>query len=287
MRAMRYLAFAFASLSLLAPSLAHAQSDEPVPPGGGPISGDDATPAPASKKPREKKAAPVDDPTVGVNSLSAHVRYLFVTKAMLSPYLKANTGTAMNGAGIGLEYAHRYESFDLVATVDMSFFDVQNGNYLASGHDASLDTHFVTFQNLGLLSADISIIGYHKFLPWLELRYGGGLGVGWVPGTVSEVNDGPQCTNANAHDPSKCYPVTTGPLSSNQKGLFGTLEKTGHGTDTADSPHYHAVNSKPPAMAVLNALVGVRFYPVQHMQVTAEIGFRDSMFVGLSGGYLF
>jgi hypothetical protein len=40
-------------------------------------------------------------------------------------------------------------------------------------------------------------------------------------------------------------------------------------------------------MGVVNILVGFRFYPIKHMAVTVDIGFRDSMFVGGGVHYLF
>ena len=40
-------------------------------------------------------------------------------------------------------------------------------------------------------------------------------------------------------------------------------------------------------MGVVNLLVGLRVYPVKHMAITWEIGFRDAMFTGFGFHYLF
>ena len=272
--------FAVAAL-LLATANASAQSD-PAPPGG--ISDDPTT----GKPPKPLDAsAPTE---LGTHQLGARVRYLFVTKAMLSPYFAANTGTQLNSISVGLEYVYRRpgHNYDIVTSVDFSWLDVDDGNYLGSGHDPTLDTHYTQFRNLSFVSADVSIIGWHKFLPWLELRYGGGLGIGYVPGNVL-ITTNANCNAQNANDTTKCYPGITGPIA--KSGVTAQQEAAlkasmGGGTDEADSPHRHN-GGVPPVMGVVNILVGLRFYATQHMGIDWEIGFRDSMFTGISAHYLF
>ncbi|MGZ3407487.1 MAG: hypothetical protein ACXVAN_13655 [Polyangia bacterium] len=267
---------------LLATANASAQTPDKVPPGG--ISDD---PTPPGGKPVKLDASPPSE--LGTHQLGARARYIFVTKAMLSPYFNANTGTQMNSYSLGLEYVYRKpgKSWDVVTSVDFSWLDVDDGNYLGSGHDPALDTHYTQFRNLSFISADVSIIGWHKFLPWLELRYGGGLGIGYVPGDVL-ITTNANCTSANASDPTKCYPLVTGPIVGKptpaQEAALKATE--GGGTDTNATPHRHS-GDKPPVMGVLNLLVGVRFYPIPHMAISWEIGFRDAMFTGISAHYLF
>jgi hypothetical protein len=158
------------------------------------------------------------------------------------------------------------------------------------------------FRNLSFLSADVSIIGHHKFAPWFELRYGAGLGVGWVPGDVLETNNGPACNAANANDPSKCYPGAqvpggapipggTGPIIGKPTPLQeATLQANmapDNGSDTNVSPYRHATGSKPPAMGVVNILLGFRFFPMPKLAITVEVGFRDAMFTGMGVHYRF
>ncbi len=265
---------------LMASATARAQTEDPTPPGG--IA--DEPPG----KPVKLDASPPSE--VGTHQLGVRVRYIFVTKAMLSPYLNANTGTQMNSFSVGAEYVYRKpgKSYDVVTSLDFSWLAVDDGNYLGSGHDPALDTHYTQFRNLSFISADVSIIGWHKFLPWLELRYGGGLGIGYVPGDVLITNNGPQCTAANASDPSQCYPINTGPINGKPTAAQeASLQASmGGGTDTNTTPHRHS-GDKPPVMGVVNILVGLRFYPTAHMAINWEIGFRDAMFTGLSAHYLF
>jgi hypothetical protein len=272
---------------LLSSAAARAQAPEPTPPGAEPTP-PGAEPPPPGGPPQTIDVSPPGE--LGKYQLGVRARYLFVTQAMMSPFLAANTGTAMNSYSLGMEFTYRPTGrhWDVVTSLDFSWLDVQDGNYLGAGHDPSLDTHYTQFRNLSFISADVSIIGWHKFLPWLELRYGGGLGIGYVPGDVLITNNGPQCTAANASDTTKCFPVGVGaingkPTAQQEQQLQNTMNG---GTDTNTDPHRHS-GDKPPVMGVVNLLVGLRFYPVPRMAVTWELGFRDAMFTGVSLGYLF
>lgn len=258
---------------------ARAQEPEPLPPG--------AEPAPPGGGPMKIEAAPPHE--LGKYQLGVRARYIWVTKLMLSPYFDANTGTQLNSWSVGMEFTYRptAKHYDVVTSLDFAWLSVDDGNYLGSGHDPALDTHYTQFKNLSFVSIDVSIIGWHRFNKWLELRYGGGLGIGYVPGDVL-ITTNANCTAANANNPAQCFPRVTGPINGKptdqQEAALKASE--GGGTDTADTPHRHS-GDKPPVMGVLNVLVGLRFYPTEHVGITYELGFRDTFFTGLSVNYLF
>jgi hypothetical protein len=195
----------------------------------------------------------------------------------------------MNSWSVGMEYVYRKpgKSYDIVTSLDFSWLNVDDGNFLGSGHDPATDTHYTQFKNLSFISADVSIIGFHKFAPWFELRYGGGLGIGYAPGDVL-ITTNAGCTAANATDTTKCAPAVTGPINGKPTAAQEAALKAteGGGTDTAQTPHRHSGDNIP-VMGVVNILVGFRFYPTKHLAVTADIGFRDAMFVGAGVHYLF
>jgi hypothetical protein len=285
MRAMRCLAYSLFAFFAFAPVVAHAQSDEPAPPGGGPMKIDPNAPPDSTASVATKSSENPAD--LGKYQIGAHMRGLFVTHLMLQPYLGHNTGTSMSGYGVGGEFIYRHNGYDVVTSLDYSVFNVVSGNYLGAGHHPELDTHYVQFRGLGLLSADVAFIGYHKFTDWFELRYGGGLGIGWVPGTVSVINDNSAGCATHAHDTTQCYPTNVGPIRQGDPNLQTNLNKTRGGDDTTQTPSFHASSSKPPVMGVVNLLVGFRFYPIARLAITAEIGFRDAMFAGGTVHYLF
>ena len=255
------------TIALLTVCLAASAQEEPVPPGGVP---------PATKPNLELPSK---------YALGVRVRGIFVPGSFLKPYLKAYT--QMNSASVGLEFIYRKPSYDVVTSLDFSYLNVDDGNYLANGHDASLDTHYTEFRNLSFLSIDVSVIGHHSWAaaPWFELRYGAGLGLGAVLGDVLLTNDGPQCTDANASNIALCHPIGVDLTSKNKEQQLKATE--GPGTDTAQTPHRHVSADKPPVMGVLNVLVGFMFHVHKHASVQVEVGFRDAMFVGVGGHYWF
>jgi Tetratricopeptide repeat len=250
-------------------------------------------PPPAAAEPAPPAAAPAAKPDLGMPSkyaLGVRVRGIFVPESFLKPYLKA--ATQMNSASIGLEFIYRKATYDVVTSLDFSFLNVDPGNYLANGHDASMDTHFVQFRNLNFLSADVSIIGHHTWdaAPWFELRYGAGLGIGVVLGDVLLTNNGMQCTDANASNIKQCYPINGGmPVRLGTKFQESDLQATqsNPGTDTAANPKRHVSADKPPVMGVLNVLIGFKFRLHKHVSAQVEVGFRDAMFVGAGLHYWF
>src|SRR5206468_8022568 len=101
---------------------AQVQSPDKEPPGGGPMKID---------------VAPPSDVEIGKYQLGARVRGIFATHAMLSPYLAADTGTSMESYAVGLEFIYRKPKYDIVTSLDFSFLDVHDGNFLGAGHDAA------------------------------------------------------------------------------------------------------------------------------------------------------
>jgi hypothetical protein len=277
---MRVLALAL----LLTSAVAQAQTPEAQPPGSGgysPEAEPPGAPPPRNVQPSTRE----DEVDIGKFQLGARVRTIFVTHLMLQPYLAGNTGTSMTSYSVGLEFIYRRINYDIVTSLDFSALDIPDGNWLGAGHDPTADSHFVEFKNFNFVSVDVSFIGHHKFLPWLELRYGGGLGLGAVLGDVWETNNWSNCTLQNASDITQCHPVgvTLGQPNTQQQ-----LQQTeNRGVDTAGNPVHHITTDKPPVMGVVNLLIGLRFYPVKRMAITAELGFRDAMFAGVGVHYLF
>jgi hypothetical protein len=241
-----------------------------------------AVPAAAVAPTPAEAAAAVDEPKTPYE-VGVRLRYIFVTNLMMAPELAART--QMNSFSVGVEFSWVRERYDVVTSVDFSWLPVDDGNYLGVGHDPALDTHYTQFRNLSFLSADVSIIGHTDVTKWLQLRYGGGLGVGIVFGDVLLTNNSGNCTLANVNDITQCHPVGIDLTSPNKEQQLAATQN--NGTDSAGNPVRHVSKDKPPAMGVVNLLVGARFKLPHKFSIDAEIGFRDAMFVGVSSHYRF
>ena len=223
-------------------------------------------------------------------ALGVRVRGLWVTQAMLSSFLAASTN--MQNASLAAEFIYRKRAYDVVTSLDFSFVSPDDGNYLSSGHDPAIDSHFVQFRNLSFLSADVSIIGHNWLTNWLEIRYGGGVGLGLVLGDVLLTNNFDQCTLQNAGDIKLCHPLGVDLTSPDREAqLKATEAPPGQPLpppgDTAQTPHRHVSADKPPVVPVVNLLVGFNFRLHRHFSAQLEVGFRDAIFFGLGTYYWF
>ena len=221
-------------------------------------------------------------PTDYKHALGVYARYLFVTELMFKPYV--DHSTSLQSYDVGLQYTRRYASFEVVTSLDFSWFGVTNGNWLGRGNDPTLDTKYVEFDKLSALSVDVALIGHHAFTRWLEIKGGAGLGIGYVFGDVYTTHNSNQvCTAANAGDTSKCYPIspTAGPIYLNQPDTAAKLRATEDATrkSTAGDPH-RTKEFKPPAIPVLNIMMALNFRLQRHISAQIEVGFRNAMFVG-------
>ncbi|MCS6912391.1 MAG: hypothetical protein RMK29_07840 [Myxococcales bacterium] len=220
------------------------------------------------------------------HALAMRARWVTVPGWTLDPYLDQHT--ALDGGwSVGLEYLYRRSGFDVVISVDYSWLNPPNGNFLGKGNRPEDETHYLNFSGLSSLSADVSLIGHWNVLPWLEIRAGGGLGLGGVLGEIHMITNNSGCTAENAGDPSRCYPrrgpvSNIGPLDPNSPQTVELLERNacpgGDGRlDTPQSPCYRRVDTYPMnvrIVPVINTLLGLRFRAHPHVYVHLEAGWR-------------
>src|SRR5437868_6732657 len=177
-------------LSVLAIPPPGAIADE-----GANASGDAAKPADSS--------API--PTTSeeiVYALGARVGGLFVPGGVLSPFLQQYS--ALDSGSGAIQFTRRKGTLDIVLSLDFSWYNPPDGNWLGANKDPALDTHYVQFHHLSMLSLDVAFLWHHDVLPWLAILVGGGVGLGVVLGDIWLIN-GSTCTAANAGDPTQCH----------------------------------------------------------------------------------
>ena len=72
--------------------------------------------------------------------LGARIRGIWVTPAMMAPFVQTSSGmSSMSG---GAEFVYHRASYDVVTLLDLSFINVQDGNFLGVNHNADVDTHY-------------------------------------------------------------------------------------------------------------------------------------------------
>ena len=226
------------------------------------------------------------------HALALRARWVTLPGWALSPYLAAHT-ELNDGWGVGLEYLYRRSGFDVVISLDYSSLSARDGNYLGKTNDPATETHFLHFDNLSSLSIDVSLIGHWNLTRWMELRFGAGLGAGYVFGEIYQITGNSSCTADTAGDPSKCYPTKIGPIVKTTPELVSQLEAakcspdfTDGGRDSAQSPCYRRTDVYPfnvRVVPVLNVLLGLRFKLQQHVYLHLDGGFRLAGFYAGGG----
>lgn len=217
------------------------------------------------------------------HALALRARWVTVPGWSLGPYLSDHTQLNA-GWSVGLEYLYRRAGFDVVVSLDYSWLNADDGNFRGSQQ-----THYLHFNGLSALSGDVSLIGHWNLTRWLELRVGGGLGIGGVFGDIYQItNNSPGCNDpATRGDPSKCFPQVTGVNA--QQGLTpgsaatqavleaNACQNNDGSLDTNLRPCYRRTDTYPfnvRVVPVINTLIGLRFRAQKHVYVHLDAGWR-------------
>src|SRR5262249_7431918 len=138
-----------------------------------------------------------------------------------------------------------------------------DGNWLGKGnYQASADTDYVQFKGLALWAVHVSVIWNAMFTNWFGMHSGAGLGVGIVSRPITPTSAAPNCTPANAGDLKQRHPVNVdGSNGVRHEAQLAATEIPGNtgSLDTAQNPHRFTETSVPPALPIVNVLVGVDF----------------------------
>ena len=258
-------------LSLGAPALAHAAGD----------GDDDSSAAPAD--PAEGEAAPPSEAPAEESlvkksnkrrwGVGARVRYVFVPEGMLDLFLAH--ATSMSSVGIGAEVVGRKGDSDIVFGIEYDGASPSNGLYQDKGDDAKncLANHdqcpdYTRFDGLGMIGIDAQFIWHANLSEKVQLRYGGGLGIGIVTGAIYQTKMACPTTvsNDNLDDPNACGDPTN-------PGAQIEPEKKS--------------DDVPPVVPIISALFGARFLISDNLAVNVDAGFRDVFYLGMGADWIF
>ena len=213
--------------------------------------------------------------------IGLHVRAIFVHQWLLNLFLDESTN--LNSVAFGGEFIRRKGNFDLIASVDFGFYSPANGNYLGNGKNPAVDTDYIDFRGLNVLSFSVHFIWHHYFTNWLSLVWGAGVGLGIVLGEIWRIsNQG--CTVDNAGDENTCYPRSLGsPKSPEQWAEKCTKE----GSDSVANPCFYKEDDVWPVVPMIHLLIGLNFKISEQFSVRLDGGFRNAFYIGTTGHYFF
>jgi hypothetical protein len=246
------------ALSIGCATVAAAQSVAPtaVAPTGAAGEGTPPEPAPAAA------ATPAPTPEI-TWAVGSRLRGIFVPAWFLGAFM--NHAQGLSSLSWGLDFTRRKGNLDLVFGLDIGWYGaIGNANWTGTGGFAD-DTYWTEFNSFMFTSLDMNLIWHYDFNDWIALRYGGGIGIGFLSGDMYRQLSGPACTSANVDSNlGQCGP-----------GFAG-----GPARFAEDLGSYRVL----PVVAVL---LGVRFKLHRHAVVTVDAGFHDAFFFGAGGQYVF
>lgn len=195
-----------------------------------------------------------DDSKLG---FGVRTRYIHVPKQALELFVERSAGSGSH-PGIGFELIR--EKGDMAFTVGFEYESIapRDGIYIEKGDSIPGDpVDYVEFKDFTWISADVSFIGQQNIISdVLFLRFGAGLGVGYVLGDMLRTDA--TCTSEEVES---CQRVPGAPAEP-EKDL-------------------------PPVFPIVNVLMGFQVRPFANLAINIEGGIRTVPFAGTTVAFLF
>jgi hypothetical protein len=195
-----------------------------------------------------------DDAKLG---FGVRMRYIHIPKQAIELFVERSAGSGSH-PGIGFELIR--EKGDMAITLGFEYESIapRDGIYIEKGDTIPEDAvDDVEFKDFTWVSADISFIGQQKIVgDVLALRYGAGLGVGYIMGDMLRTD-----ATCLSDDVESCQRVPGAP-SEPEKDL-------------------------PPVFPIVNVLMGLQVRPFANVAINIEGGIRTVPFVGTTVAFLF
>jgi hypothetical protein len=272
-------------LILLVLTVASARSAQ-----AGPVLDDDKARRPPTQKAEDEPdcgANPSDArcPHAGVEpgeveyGVGVRLRSVWVPRSVLELFVQRAASGAHN-YGVGVDLSRRRGDTELQLGFEYERINVGQGVWInkddnvAAGDEADYvlgpDSTTGSGHQFGWFTIEFTFLNHAEITKWLAVRYGGGLGIGFLLGEVDHYNI--ICTGAtNATPEPGCVPPRfngTGRYSEGQE----TVVKYDLGT---------------PVFPVVNAILGLQFRAAERWTINVEGGIRTLPFVGVSSSVFF
>lgn len=232
------------------------------------------TSAPAATEPTERPKMDVDETLIDDTEptpeevelakkpkvqwgIGGRIRYVTMPAAVSNLFV--DQSTPIHTASFGLELVRRRKLMDISFSLDVTPAAPQEGYWVESGGDpAGGDADYLTSDGFLLVGLDVSFLWNRPIAHNIDFRYGVGLGVGVILGDIIRTD-------------AVCPGVGVGVEVSDRN-----CTHPGPGRPDEDIP---------PAVPIINALVGLRFQLSEEVALNVETGFRNLFFFGVGASY--
>jgi hypothetical protein len=189
--------------------------------------------------------------------LGVKVRRWWVTDTLQQIFVEKGPGTSSND-GAGLDFARRQGNTEISFGFGYDRLDGREGYYLEKGADPTMpgNVDYVTFDRLQSFSAEVTVVTHYQIHKLLELRFGAGLGIGYLRGELRKTDA--ICTSDRLQQDCMIDPAA---MEVNEPAKLL------------------------PVLPVVNALVGLQLVPFDAVHIHVDAGLHSVPFVG--GGVTF
>jgi hypothetical protein len=209
-------------------------------------------------------------------------------KGLIGLFVESSPG-GISEIGYGVDLIRRRGNTELQLGFELEHLQPAEGVWIQSNTDVSWQgpmtpgdeadyivspKHNPKGDSLGWATIEFTFINHAELGKHLALRYGGGLGIGIVTGSLWRYNV--VCSNGstNANPEPGCVPPDVDP----------------NGTATLSSTDGNMMIQKynlPPVFPVVNAILGLQIRPFSKATINIEGGIRTFPFFGASGAFFF
>ena len=204
----------------------------------------------------------LDEPPTTQFGVGLRLRNVSVPESFFEVFVEDMPG-GISHVGIGAEFIRRKGDFEINFGIEYESLKAVDGLWLDKGDQIPQDSvDLVQFEDFAWVTADVTFVWHTPVHKMFAIRYGAGIGLGYVMGDVLRTD----------------YDCATGELAVG----------VGQCSQALDAEDIRASEEKiPPVFPVLNALVGGQLRPVEQLAVNFEIGFRTAFYVGTTIAYFF
>jgi hypothetical protein len=228
----------------------------------------------ALAQPEDDEFAPIDDLEEGERveeeldqrmvvgprtelGVGLRLRNVRIPRSLLELFVEQAAGGGSH-LGIGAEFVRHKDNFEITVGIEYDSLAAGDGVWVDKGESIPQDTaDRVEFDGFSWITIDAAFIWHSKVHEKVALRYGAGIGLGFIRGEVLRTDV--VCTTS---DPSSCR---------NQPG--GMVREP--------------EDAIPPVFPVVNLLAGVQIRPVEKVAINLEVGIRTLPYLGTTITYFF
>lgn len=197
-----------------------------------------------------------DDTMYGVG---VRLRYIHIPRQALELFVERSGGSASH-PGFGIELIREKGDMAFTLGVELDTIAPRDGVFIEKGSRIPDDpVDYIEFQDFSWVAVDVSFIGQQPIIgDVLALRYGAGLGIGFIRGEILRTDY--ICTS---EDVSSC----------------------------AEDPNAQMVREPepdvPPVFPLINVILGLQVRPFDNVAINIEGGLRTVPFIGTTAAVLF